>query len=75
MIKYGILVINDNGRVLTMFMLSQVEASIRAHCRQCQSTRGLPTVVGRSQTKGLDLGCANLPQSTIIGSCVLLFYV
>ena len=57
----SILVINDNDRVLTMFMLSQVGASVRAHSRQCQSTRGLPAVVGLSQTKGLDLGCANLP--------------
>ena len=52
----SILVINDNDRVLTMFMLSQVGASVRAHSRQCQSTRGLPAVVGLSQTKGLDLG-------------------
>ena len=69
----SILVINDNGRVLTMFMLSQVGASVRAHSRQCQSTRGLPAVVGRSQTKGLDLGCTNLPQATTIDSFVLLF--
>ena len=69
----SILVINDNDRVLTMFMLSQVRASVKAHSRQCQSTRGLPAVVGLSQSKGLDLGCANLPQATIIGSCVLLF--
>ena len=39
----SILVINDNdnGRVLTMFMLSQVGAAVRAHSRQCQSTAGL----------------------------------
>ena len=71
----SILVINDNGRVLTMFMLSQVEASIRAHSRQCQSTRGLPAVVGRSQTKGLDLGCANLPQATIHWQFCVTFYM
>ena len=69
----SILVINDNGRVLTMFMLPQVGAAVRAHSRQCQSTRGLPAVVGRSQTKGLDLGCTNLPQATTIDSFVLLF--
>ena len=69
----SVLVINDSGRVLTMFMLSQVGAAVRAHSRQCQSTRGLPAVVGRSQTKGLDLGCTNLPQATIIDSFVLLF--
>ena len=68
-VLFSMLVINGNGRVLTMFMLSQVEASIRAHSRQCQSTRGLPAVAGSSQTKDLDLGCANMPQPTIIGSC------
>ena len=36
----SILVINDNGRVLTMFMLSQVGASVRAHSRHV-SQRGI----------------------------------
>ena len=67
--------INDNGRVLTMFMLPQVGGAVRAHSRQCQSTRGLPAVVGRSQTKGLDLGCTNLPQATIIDSLCYFFDV
>ena len=51
-VLFSVVVINDNGRVLTIFMLSQVEASIRAHSRQCQSMRGVSTVADRSQTKG-----------------------
>ena len=41
--------INDNGRILTMFMVSQVGDAVRAHSRQCQSARGLPAIAGRSQ--------------------------